>query len=176
MIRFRAWVFPPALLCLALLSGAACGKRPAEDIEERAGPQSICVDLVAAPDLNAYQGVAASLVLCVYQLQNKQGILAVRDAADGMETLLKGEKFDPSVAGCKRIFLNPGERKTIRLDRRGGVRHIALAAGYCQSPVEESLLIVDVPPVRLPSLWRKLHVPVVRARLGSDRITRDRSR
>lgn len=174
MIPLRAWIFPPTVLCLALLSGAACGKPSPEDIEERAGPQSICVELAAAHDLNMYQGVAASLVLCVYQLENKKGILAVRDAADGMETLLKGEKFDPSVAGCKRIFLNPGERKTLLLDRRGSVRHIALAAGYCQSPAEDSLLIVDVPPVRLPRFWRKQPVPVVRARLGSDRITRSR--
>lgn len=81
-------------------------------------------------ELNEFDGVPHSLLLCVYQLSelNKFNELAGNPA--GLTKLYNCTSFDPTVTQVKREFVQPGKNATLTLDRAEGTKFVGVAAGY----------------------------------------------
>jgi type VI secretion system VasD/TssJ family lipoprotein len=162
-----------AALATALLAAASCAKLTPEEIEEGAGQQFFSVTFRASNDLNSYGGAPSSLSLCLYQLTDRRAFNSLRDSPDGFAALLSCEKFDNSVAGRERIFINPGEVGSMELERRRNIRYLAIAAGYHGADPSASALLIEIPPVSAKR--RKRRPPRVGVVLEADRILRDKS-
>ena len=162
-----------ATLAVALFSGASCVRLTPEETEERAGQQYFAVNFRAAKDLNCFRGEPSSLSVCLYQLTDRKAFDSLRDDEDDISALLACEKFDDSVAGRERLFIDPGGDRTVEFERRRGVRYVALAAGYHDAGVADSTLLIELPPVIASR--RRRAPPRVGIVLECDRMFRDRS-
>ncbi len=157
----------------ALLSGASCVRLTPEEAEERAGQQHFAVRFRAAKDLNCFRDEPSSLSVCLYQLTDRKAFDSLRDDEDGLLALLACGKFDDSVAGRERLFMDPGVSRTVEFERRRGVRYVALAAGYHDAGVAASTLIIELPAV--VASRRRRAPPCVGVVLECDRMLRDKS-
>lgn len=162
-----------ALALFLLVTGVSCTTPSPEEIEEMAGQQYFGIHIAAVEELNYYQGEPSSLSLCVYQLTDRRGFDSLRDDPDCLETLMLCEKFDDTVVGRERLFVNPGEFRTFDFERRRGVKYLAFAAGYHNSTISGSTLLVELPPVTARS--RGSQPPIVGVTLECDRMLRDKS-
>lgn len=161
------------LVAAGLALSASCKQLSPPEIEERAGQQFFAVLLRAARDLNLYRGEPSSLSICAYQLTDRGAFDSLRDDPDGMATLLACEEFDDSVVGRERIFVNPGEEKTMTFERRRGARYLALAAGFHNARVSGATLLMELPAVTLKS--SRHPPPCLGVLLESGRMLRDKS-
>lgn len=158
---------------LALFAGISCFNPDPAEIEEKAGRQYLAVRFEAVKELNYYRGSPSSLALCVYQLTDRRAFDSLRDDPDCMATLLACEKFDETVAGRERLFVNPGECRQLDFERRRGVRYLALAAGFHDSSIAGSALVIELPPVTMRS--GKKPPPLIGILLECDKMLRDGS-
>jgi type VI secretion system VasD/TssJ family lipoprotein len=164
------------ILCLALatamLSAVSCVKLTPQEVEERAGQQFFTVGFRATGDLNCFRDEPSSLSLCLYQLTDRKAFDSLRDDPDGFSTLLACEKFDDSVVGRERLFIDPGGSGAVEFERRRDVRYIAIAAGYHDANIADSTLLIEIPAVTVKRGKRPPHIGII---LERDRILRDRS-
>lgn len=142
----KAFLQPLLLICLApLLMLASCSQKDAQgDIV--APPQEITLTLAAESDLNSYDGVPASLTVCIYQLSSRRDFDGFADDPEQFRRLLQNDKFADSVLARQRCFVNPGERRVIRLERRPGAQYVALAAGYHTFAPGKAGRVLPLPP------------------------------
>ncbi len=150
----------------------SCVRLTPEEAEERAGQQFFTVSFRAAGDLNRFGDAPSSLSVCLYQLTDRTAFDSLRDEAEGLALLQTCVKFDDSVAGRERLFIDPGGNRTVEFERRRGVRFVALVAGYHAAETAGSTLLMELPPV---TARRKKRTPRVGVVLECDRIFRDRS-
>ena len=136
-----------AVVALGLVTGLSCSKPNPEEIEEAAGQQYFSIAFTSVDELNFYKGAPSSVSICIYQLTDRRGFDSLRDNPNCMEQLLTCEKFDDTVVGRERLFINPGEKRTLDFERRRGVKYLAFAAGYHNSSITGSTLLVQMPPV-----------------------------
>lgn len=162
-----------ACAALGLLAGISCSRLSQDEIEEMAGPRYFSIQCTAVSELNYFQGAPSSVTVCVYQLSDRHGFDSLRDNPECMETLLACEKFDNTVVGRERVFFNPGESRNLDFERRRGVKYLAFAAGYHNSSISGSTLLVQLPPVTMRDKKRK--PLIVGVLLECDKIARDRS-
>lgn len=168
----RGWV-PVSLLLTAALAVASCARLTPEETEERAGQQFFALSFRASADLNSFLGTPSSLSVCLYQLTDRRAFDALRDDPEGLAELLDCGKFDDSVVGRERIFINPGERKIEEFERRRGARYVAIAAGYHDASAASSTLLLELPVV--VAKRRKRSPPRLGVVFECDRMLRDRS-
>ncbi len=94
------------------------------------GPKAIQVQYTAADNLNYYENQAHTILLVVYQLNGLNAFNQQVKTEEGLNKLLAGEKFDNSVTGVDQAFIEPGEEKTLVLDRYENTMNIGVVAGY----------------------------------------------
>jgi predicted component of type VI protein secretion system len=68
--------------------------------------------------------------MCVFQLSDPNVFSELSKSVDGLNKLLQCSRFDASVAGFRRIIVQPGDVKQIVLDRAEGAKWLGIAAGY----------------------------------------------
>ena len=94
------------------------------------GPKNIQFHYTAAANLNYYENRPHTILLVIYQLSGLNAFNQQIKTADGLSKLLQAEKFDNSVTGVDQAFIEPGEEKTLTLDRYENTQTIAVVAGY----------------------------------------------
>ncbi|MEI6315794.1 MAG: type VI secretion system lipoprotein TssJ, partial [Syntrophus sp. (in: bacteria)] len=94
------------------------------------GPKDIQIHYTAAANLNHYENKAHTILLVIYQLSGLNAFNQQTKTVDGLSKLLQAEKFDNSITGVDQAFIEPGEEKTITLDRYENTQNIAVVAGY----------------------------------------------
>ena len=94
------------------------------------GPRGIQIHYTAAANLNYYENKSHTILLVVYQLNGLNAYNQQLKTADGLSKLLQAERFDNSVTGVDQAFIEPGEEKTLALDRYENTQTIAVVAGY----------------------------------------------
>jgi len=93
-------------------------------------PEAIHIRYRADESLNFFSNNPHTLVLIVFQLS---GIDTFNDYAkneDGLKKLLYVGSVDPTVVRTDKFIVQPGERKTIILDRGENVKWVGIVAGY----------------------------------------------
>jgi type VI secretion system VasD/TssJ family lipoprotein len=132
-----------ALVFLFLIGG--CASKPVPPPDYSYGKDAINISLHAASELNVYQGVPHTLLVCVYQLKDRTAYNQLVGKKNGLYQLLRGQKFDPSVTYSEKIIMHPGTDKQLVLDRAEGTKYLAVVTGYYSMSPEKMTKVFDIP-------------------------------
>lgn len=133
-------------LLLAFLVWSCASKQlppPALEYQERA----IKIRVKADPQLNLSDGKPHTLLVCIYQLKDPNALNQLASDQEGLYRLLECNLFDASVAGAKKLIIQPGQDTTFNLDRAEGTRYVAVAAGYYLIQRERMVRLYEIPVV-----------------------------
>ena len=137
-----------ALMLAACLVVSGCGsKQGAQPQFWPYQPKAIKVHVQADPQLNQYYNSPHTLVLCLYQLTDPNGLNILSQSEEGISQLLACSRFDSSVASFRRLVVQPGQEQTFELDRAEGARYVAIAAGYYELNKDKVLKLYKIPVV-----------------------------
>lgn len=144
------------LSCLlsAVLILCACGTKSIQDSSESAPAvqqayeeRDIRIYLTADAELNLYNDIPHTLFVCIYQLSDLNRFDLLSGDLDGLYEILECSSFDSSIKSTKRLFLNPGEKITIFMDRVAETEFVAVVAGYSSLEKEKIIRCFDIPMV-----------------------------
>ncbi|HSN17391.1 MAG TPA: type VI secretion system lipoprotein TssJ, partial [Gammaproteobacteria bacterium] len=117
-------------------------------------PRTIELQLSAAETLNIDSGQPHALSLGVFQLTDPAAFGTLAASAAGAERLLdQGADADPSVVGFDRIVLQPGEKRTVYLNRAAHAQYLGLVAGYFKITPGQDVVIFNIPIQPKPVGW-----------------------
>src|SRR5690348_8477451 len=155
--RMPAW--PGGVLAGVCLLLTACASSPPAGLTVQPddwtyAPRSVELQLSAAETLNIDSGQAHALSLGVFQLSDPAAFTTLAASAAGAEKLLdQGMDADPTVVGFDRIVLQPGERRTIDLNRAAHAQYLGLVAGYFKITPAQDVVVFNIPIVPKPTGW-----------------------
>ena len=86
-------------------------------------------------------------MLVIYQLTGLNAYNALVKTSDGLGKLLQGERFDQSVVGVDQFFIEPGDKKTLSLDRAENVQYVAVVAGYYDLQPGQVNRVFEIPVI-----------------------------
>lgn len=109
--------------------------------------EAITLNLKASPELNLYEETAHTLYLCVYQLSNPNTYKLLSQDEAGLTKLLSCQRLDSTVASFQSVVLQPGEKKTLLLDRAEGAKYVAVVAGYYQLTPGKVTRLFEIPVI-----------------------------
>jgi len=133
-------------LLLALLLWSCASKQlPPPGLEYQEG--AIKIRVKADPQLNLSNGKPHTLLVCIYQLKDPNALNQLASDQEGLYRLLECNLFDASVAGAKKLIIQPGQDTTFNLDRAEGARYVAVAAGYYLIQRERMVRLYEIPVV-----------------------------
>ena len=121
------WAFIGFLLLSFLVS---CTKKPDPVPSWAYGSKGIEITYTADKRLNTYDNKSHTLLLVIYQLDNVNAFNKFSAYKEGLEKLLAAQNFDASVMGIDKVFVEPGDQKTMVLDRAEKAKWIGIVAGY----------------------------------------------
>jgi len=131
---------------ILLLSG--CGsKQGAQPQFWPFQPKAVKVHVQADPKLNLFYDSPHTLVLCLYQLTDPNGLNILSQSEEGISQLLACNRFDSSVASFRRLVVQPAQEELFELDRAEGARYVALVAGYYELNKDKVLKLYKIPVV-----------------------------
>lgn len=109
------------------------------------GSNAISLQIKADSQLNLFKDNPHTIVLCVYQLSDPNAYNDLAKDKEGIVKLLGCKRFGESVSGVERVILQPGEVRTVFLDRAVGAQYVALVAGYYDLKPEKTTLLFKIP-------------------------------
>lgn len=115
---------------LSMILIVSCTKKPDPVPSWAFGTKGIEITYTADKLLNAYDNKPHTLLLVVYQLDNVNAFNKFSAYKKGLEKLLEAKNFDASVMGIDKAFVEPGDKKTIVLDRGENAKWVGIVAGY----------------------------------------------
>lgn len=145
-------------ICLVLtgLMLSACASKPLPPPDWTFEKEAVQINLAADKRLNLNQEIPHTLLLCVYQLKDRNTFNRIAENQEGIYKLLECSLFDTSVTSVRRVIVNPGQDMTLALDRAEGTRYVAVVAGYYVLDKERMIRFFEVPvEVRKQGLVRK---------------------
>ncbi len=110
-------------------------------------PKGIQINYIADKMLNSYEDRSRTLMVVVYQLNNINAFNNLVKDEIGITQLLETERFDPSVVGMDKIFIEPGQKNTVYLSRVENARWVGIVAGYCDSIPSQTQRIFEIPVI-----------------------------
>ena len=116
----------------------ACGTKAATDTAAVApgksvwsfAPEGIQIQYTADKMLNVFENEPHTLILAVYQLNNINAFNNLTKDIEGLKKLLQVQSFDSSVVGMNKLVVQPGEEKTVVLNRAEDAKWVGIIAGY----------------------------------------------
>ena len=140
----RRLTFTSSLLLLLFLA-CSCATKQLPPPKLEFAEDAIKIHVKADPKLNLSDGKPHTLLVCVYQLNDPNGLNQLASDEDGLYRLLECGLFDASVAGAKRLIIQPGQNATVNFDRAKGARYVAVAAGYYLIKKERIVRLYEIP-------------------------------
>lgn len=111
-----------------LLSG--CSHKPEPVPSYSYGKNAITLHVSADKDLNIYDGGAHTLLMVVYQMTDVNPFNKLAQYEDGLRTLLETKATDPGFVASQKYFLEPGESRTLAIDRAEKAQWVGVVAGF----------------------------------------------
>ena len=90
---------------------------------------AIVLNFSASKDLNQYAGQSHNLLVVVTQFDQANAIAPYIAGPQQLSNLLLMESAPAGLISLTRVFLQPGETKTLRLARLEGTKMVGVAAG-----------------------------------------------
>lgn len=154
MLKRSGWALSATCLLLAACASTPPPELTAQPDDLTYAPHSIELQLSAAETLNIDSGQAHALSLGVFQLSDPAAFATLAASAAGAEKLLdQGMDADPSIVGFDRIVLEPGERRTVNLNRAAHAQYLGLVAGYFKITPSQDVVVFNIPIVPKPVGW-----------------------
>jgi type VI secretion system VasD/TssJ family lipoprotein len=118
------------------------------------GPRLVTLQLEAAEALNLDSGQPHALSIGIFQLSDPAAFgTATASPAGASKFLDQGADADASVVDFERIELQPGEKRTVYLNRAQNAQYIGIVAGYYQITVLQDVALFNIPVVPKPVGW-----------------------
>lgn len=133
------------IFCFAAMILSACASQPLPPPEWSYEKDAVHIHLKADSKLNYDDGLAHTLVVCIYQLKDPNAFNQLSDDIDGIYKLLDCGLFDAGVATAKRLIVNPSQDVNIKLDRAEGAKYVAIVAGYYVLQKDRMIRLFDIP-------------------------------
>ncbi|WP_243438778.1 type VI secretion system lipoprotein TssJ [Fundidesulfovibrio soli] len=160
MAMLALWAF---VACCAGCGAGGGASSPAPRIAEPSyspepaswgfAPKALELTFTADPFLNEYDGAAHALSVCVYQLANPAAFQDLAASATGVSSLLECREFDQGVVGAQRLKVQPGSSESLRLDRAGNARFVAVACDYYDQNQGRTTRVYEIPLNANTSGW-----------------------
>lgn len=99
----------------------------------------------ADQNLNLYDENPHTLVLVIYQFTDANIFSDLSSNKPGIIKLLKGENFDQSITSVRKVIIQPGDEKTIKMPRTEGAKSVGIVAGYYKLSLESVTRLFDIP-------------------------------
>ena len=170
------------LLCSGLLGCGSSGPTPEQialsNLKWSYAENAIQLNLQADANLNQYDGQAHNLLLVVAQFDSANAFSAYTASPQQFSNLLMMTSAPTGMIGINRLFIDPGETRTINLPRLEGAKMIGIAAGYAHlDPLRGGQLYrigVDVSSTGFFSkTWTAVPEPIaINLLLGPDALLR----
>ncbi len=122
----------------ALIAGilllTACASKPdtleVAPEEWKFKDRAIYLEFKAPADLNTYNGRPHALAVGIYQLNDPNTFSGLGATHKGAVELLRKGKIDDTIVHFSRITVQPGERKSIVLNRAETAQYVGMISGY----------------------------------------------
>jgi len=131
----------------------SCASQPLPPAQSEPAPKAIRLQLTSDPQLNYYNNLPHSLLVCVYQLSNLNELNQLADDTEGIYKLRECTLFDSSVTQAKRLIVHPKQDLNLELDRAQGTKYVAIVAGYQLLEKERVLRMYEVPEIVEKKGW-----------------------
>ncbi len=92
--------------------------------------RAIYLEMKAPADLNAFNGRPHALAVGIYQLNDPNTFSGLGATREGAVELLNKGKIDDTVVHFTRITVQPGEHKSIVLNRAETAQYVGMITGY----------------------------------------------
>ncbi|HEY4126537.1 MAG TPA: type VI secretion system lipoprotein TssJ [Gammaproteobacteria bacterium] len=152
----RTWVIAIGL-AVGLLLGSCASAPPQLTVTPDGwtyGPRLVTLQLEAAEALNLDSGQAHALSIGIFQLSDPATFSAATTSPAGAAKFLdQGADADASVVDFDRIVLQPGEKRTLNLNRAQNAQYIGIVAGYYQINALQDVALFNIPVVAKPVGW-----------------------
>ncbi|MFP4572379.1 MAG: type VI secretion system lipoprotein TssJ [Desulfobacterales bacterium] len=137
---FHSWSTAVTFMLLGIsmfLLSCQSARTDPPPVQWRFEPNAIEISYVAAEDLNQYNNSDHTLLLNVYQLSDSSDFKNYIETADGVGRLLN--LYDPDrrktvdlkgLEDFQSFVVNPGTKKTLKIDRVKNAEWVGLVAGY----------------------------------------------
>lgn len=135
------------LLWVTILSINGCGGAKIPPPRWSFEKEAIKLNIKADDKLNLYDTIPHTLFMCIYQLRDPNVFNTYLQTTRGLTDLLTCNRFDSSVLGFKKLFIQPQGLETVVMDRAEGARYVALVAGYFALSKENAVRLFEVPIV-----------------------------
>ena len=143
-IKVKKYLWGICLPLIGLLM-CACASKPLPLPDWNFEKAAINIDLKADNRLNLNEEIPHTLLLCLYQLKDRNTFNRIAENQEGIYKLLECNLFDSSVTSVKRLIVNPGQDMNFTLDRAEGTRYVAVVAGYYLLAKERMIRFYEVP-------------------------------
>ncbi len=166
------------LFFLSFLSSCATSKKtdPADDpsLIWGFGQKAIKISYRADKNLNLYDGQPHTILMCLYQMSNPNVFNELSRSEDGLTKLLQCSRFDQGVVSFMRVIVQPGDNKSLSLDRAEKAKWVGIVAGYYNLSPDMVSCLYEV-PVTTEREWLVLKKPIpgnlfIDLSLGSNKI------
>ena len=91
---------------------------------------AVQLNFASSADLNQYDGQAHNLLVVVVQFDQPNAFANYTGSSQQLSTLLLSDTAPAGLIGLTRLFVQPGESKSITIPRLEGAKMIGVAAGY----------------------------------------------
>lgn len=127
------------LSIIALLLGALAGCSSHEPTPEQTAltnlkwnyaENAVQLNFASSNDLNQYDGQAHNLLVVVVQFDQPNAFANYTGSSQQLSSLLLSDSAPAGLIGLTRLFIQPGENKSINIPRLEGAKMIGIAAGY----------------------------------------------
>jgi type VI secretion system VasD/TssJ family lipoprotein len=157
--RRQPWICIFLAIAVASLIGG-CGRKstPTAPFGEPAlswtyEPDAVHLHVKADAELNSYNSRPHTLVMCVYELSDPNAFKDLAQNRDGIVKLLGCNRFDSSVVGANRVIVQPGEDKTVVLDRMEKAQYVGFVAGYYSLDPAQTAQLHPIPVSTTETGW-----------------------
>ncbi|UTW42709.1 type VI secretion lipoprotein TssJ [bacterium SCSIO 12844] len=130
------------LLCLLTACSSSVTRKTANWSYAK---DAITISLEADKKLNVYDGYAHALTIGIAQVSSPDKYAQILQTSNGLVTVIANEKPVQGQTSFKRISIQPGEKRTLVLDRAYATEYVYLFFGYAQGVLDKNSYLIPIP-------------------------------
>jgi predicted component of type VI protein secretion system len=174
------------LMMIMALSACSSAEKSSEPSQQAAiaavaapfAEGAITLNVIAAPDMNAWNEIANSCTLLIIQAEKASTLNKILSNPAQVKVLFSGAGAQESLLKVDRYVAMPGQQTTLHIDRSEHSRQLAIIAGFYPFPQKQHMKLMAIPiTTHSQGFWTKewfaeLTPLTLSLTLGSQSITK----